>query len=150
MTILEMWEARPCFSCEKTGFCRHREPEVEEALIEHYQRPRVVVDKKPAVVQMRLKLQPKSYCSVPCKDMSRVQGEGAEVPPEPPAAILAAMRLHRLRCHGSAASLAPLAWLECATCEELEADYAESLHYHHQISEEMASKRAEEMRMRHA
>lgn len=26
--------ARPCFSCEKTGRCEHREPEVELALLE--------------------------------------------------------------------------------------------------------------------
>lgn len=78
---------------------------------------------------------PRFFCSLPCFEASRVEGDGVAIP-QLPAVILAAMREHRLQVHGTTS---PLCWYSCKRCEQLEGDYAASLQWHYNCTAEIAT-----------
>jgi len=71
---------------------------------------------------------PHGFCSLPCYELGPAKAEQRKERPPIPEVVLEQMRNHRFYHHGTASILGIY---DCRQCDELEADYAESLSYHY-------------------
>jgi len=71
---------------------------------------------------------PSGFCSLSCHAAGPTKPKRDDVLPPKPDVVLANMVRHRLYFHFTTSLLGWYA--DCATCEELETDYAASLEYH--------------------